>query len=119
MRERFSTAIYCNFCGKGKNEVGRMIAAPGPDTAHICDGCISLFARQQVSVLALAEQTSTAMRTLSALSDAALGAATGGALREAHELRFAANRAWHELHHALTLWLQPAVTRKQEPPRHG
>ncbi|ETR79309.1 hypothetical protein X566_01320 [Afipia sp. P52-10] len=119
MRERFSTAIYCNFCGKGKHEVGRMIAAPGPDTAHICDGCVSLFARQQASVLALAEQTTAAMRTLSALSNAALAASTGGTGREAQELRFAANRAWHELQHVLSLWLQPATDHTQEPPRHG
>jgi tartrate dehydratase beta subunit/fumarate hydratase class I family protein len=117
MRDRFSTAIYCNFCGKGKNEVGRMVASPGPDAAHICDDCIRSFALQQASILALAEQTSSAMRTLSALSDAALAAQAGTAIREAHELRFAANRAWHELSQALTLWLHPALAPKAEVPR--
>lgn len=116
MRDRFSTATYCNFCGKGSNEVGRMIAAPGPDTAHICDGCIRGFAAQQATILALAEQTTAAMRALAALSDAALAAQSGQGMREGHELRFAANRAWHELSVALTLWLQPALARNAEVP---
>ena len=36
MRDRFSTAIYCDFCGRGKNEVADMVASP---TAHICADC--------------------------------------------------------------------------------
>lgn len=118
MRDRFSTATYCNFCGKGKNEVGRMVASPGPNVSHICDGCIRLFARQQVTILALAEQTSAAMRTLTVLSEAALAAESGQSMREAHELRFGANRAWHELSHVQTLWLQPALERGSEV-QHG
>lgn len=37
MRDRFSTAIYCDFCGKGLNECTDMIGAP---LAHICDRCV-------------------------------------------------------------------------------
>ena len=39
MRDRFSTAVYCDFCGRGKNEVADLVASP---TAHICDGCAEL-----------------------------------------------------------------------------
>ena len=34
------TSSRCSFCGKGQEQVQRLIA--GPDTVHICDECISL-----------------------------------------------------------------------------
>jgi len=30
---------YCSFCGKGENEVGRIIAGPGA-AVHICNECV-------------------------------------------------------------------------------
>lgn len=39
MRDRFSTAIYCDFCGKGRNEVAHLVNSP---TAHICGDCAEL-----------------------------------------------------------------------------
>ena len=34
-----SSALYCSFCGKGQEEVRKLIAGP---TAYICDECITL-----------------------------------------------------------------------------
>ena len=34
------TSSHCSFCGKGREQVQRLIA--GPDTVHICDECVSL-----------------------------------------------------------------------------
>jgi hypothetical protein len=35
------TPPWCSFCGKGKNEVERMIPGPGPGAAvHICNECV-------------------------------------------------------------------------------
>ena len=34
------TSSRCSFCGKGQEQVQRLIA--GPDTVYICDECISL-----------------------------------------------------------------------------
>lgn len=34
------TSSRCSFCGKGQEQVQRLVA--GPDTVHICDECISL-----------------------------------------------------------------------------
>lgn len=52
MRDRFSTAIFCDFCGNGRNEVADMVAAP---TAHICDGCVDLA----ISILTARRATRT------------------------------------------------------------
>ena len=35
-REKYS----CSFCGKGRNQVRRLIAGPGP--VFICDECVTL-----------------------------------------------------------------------------
>jgi len=38
-RKSKNTALYCSFCGKGQEEVRKLIAGP---TAYICDECITL-----------------------------------------------------------------------------
>ncbi len=40
MRDRFSTAIYCDGCGRGANEVEHMIAVPPSGEMHHCAECI-------------------------------------------------------------------------------
>lgn len=121
MRDRYSTAIYCNFCGKGKNEVSRMVASPGPSVTHICGECIDLLAHEQASVAVLAVQTSTCIDTLISLETSAKAAVVRGVHinRPASELMLATRRARHELRHCLQLWLQPDTEAKPEAPIHG
>ena len=97
MRERFSTAVYCNFCGKGANEVRKMIAAPGPEDVHICDQCVALMACAEADLAILDVRTQFVMREISKLSVAAQRSKERKLTRAANDLQYAANRAWHEL----------------------
>ena len=38
-RTKFRDSWQCSFCGRGQQQVERLIAGPG---AYICDGCVEL-----------------------------------------------------------------------------
>lgn len=96
MREKFSTACFCNFCGKGAGDVGKLIASPGPDQAHICGGCILAFVNGGETDMLIA-QLDVVLRIITQLSKGADQVRARTLTKFSNDLYYASNRAWHEL----------------------
>lgn len=98
MRDRFSTAIYCDFCGRSPGGDVRLHKAPAANV-HICSECIA--ARVGADECSLVAQARGIMFQLTYLSTAARRAKEHKLTRLANDLFYASNRAFHELDVAL------------------